>query len=159
MRLPRIHPPLLLAASLLSCFFLSSSRAGNAAETVTQARPSSNWHGREGLYFQKNWGIDIVGVRRLSSGYMLEFRYRVLDPDKAKPLLDKKAKAYLVDSVTRATLAVPAMENVGELRQAVEPEIGRTYYTIFGNPAKLVKKGGMVSVVIGNFRVDNLVVE
>lgn len=121
--------------------------------------PSGNWHAREGVYFQRAWGVDIVGVKRVSSGYMLEFSYRVLDADKAKYLSDKTARPYLVDEASDARLAVPAMENIGELRQTAPPTVGRIYYIIFGNPGKLVKPSSRVSVIIGKFRVDGLVVK
>jgi hypothetical protein len=51
------------------------------------------------------------------------------------------------------------MENVGELRQAFSPEPDRIYYMIFGNPGKLVKLGSRVSIVIGNFYIDGLMVD
>ncbi len=120
--------------------------------------PSGDWHAREGVYFQRNWGVDIDGVRPVSSGYMLEFRYRVLDPKKAQVLNNKKARPYLIDEATGIRLAVPSMENIGELRQVAAPEADRTYFMIFGNPGKLVKSGSQVSVVIGDFRVTGLTV-
>jgi hypothetical protein len=120
---------------------------------------ASNWHAREGVRIQRNWGIDIVGVRPVSTGFMLAFRYRIVDAEKAKVLNDKRSKAYLVDEATGNTLGVPNMENLGELRQKDAPELNRVYFIMFGNPGKLVKAGSHVSVVVGDFRVDNLVVD
>jgi hypothetical protein len=114
---------------------------------------------RSSLFFKRTWGVDVVGVHPVSSGQMLEFRYRVLDETRAKPLFDKTLKPYLIDEATGTRLAVPAMENVGELRQDVTPAIGRIYYTIFGNPGKLVKPGSRVSIVIGDFHIDGLIVD
>jgi hypothetical protein len=51
------------------------------------------------------------------------------------------------------------MENVGELRQAAVPEAGRTYFIIFGNANKIVQRGAKVSVEIGSFVADELIVE
>ena len=119
---------------------------------------SGNWHAREGVYFQRNWGVDIVGVKPVASGYMLDFRFRVLDPKKALLLNNKKTRPYLIDEASGIRLAVPSMENIGELRQTGEPELHRTYFIIFGNPGKLVKAGSRVSVVIGDFRVNGLTV-
>ena len=103
--------------------------------------------------------MEIIGVKPVSSGYMLAFRYRVIDPDKATLLNDRNAKAYLRDEATGTMLAVPAMENVGELRTGAKPEADRSYFMIFGNPGKLVKSGSRIAVVVGNFRVDGLVVD
>lgn len=114
---------------------------------------------RSSQYFQRNWGIDIVGVHPVASGQMLAFRYRVLDEAKAKPLFEKTLKPYLIDEASGTRLAVPSMENVGELRQDVTPEAERIYYMIFGNPGKLVKAGSRVSIVIGNFHLEGLIVD
>ena len=120
---------------------------------------AASWHARRGLFFQRNWGVDIVGVRRVSSGFMLRFDYRVVDPVKAVALNDRKSKPYLIDEATRTALAVPAMENVGELRQVAPPEFNRTYFMIFGNPGGLVKRGSHVTIVVGNFRMEGLAVD
>ncbi|WP_175107885.1 hypothetical protein [Pararobbsia alpina] len=120
---------------------------------------SGDWHAREGMYFQRNWGVEIVRLRRVASGYMLRLDFRVVDPDKARPLFDQKVGPYVIDEVTGARLAVPAMENVGELRQTAKPTADRTYFMIFGNPEKIVKPGGLVTIVIGNFWVDGYTVD
>jgi hypothetical protein len=51
------------------------------------------------------------------------------------------------------------MENIGELRQTAAPLADRTYFVIFGNPGKLVAPGDRVSIVIGDFRADEIVVD
>jgi hypothetical protein len=103
--------------------------------------------------------VDIVGVRRVSSGMMLRFDYRVVEPGKASVLTDRKARPYLIDEATGTALAVPAMENIGELRQVAPLTEGRTYYMIFGNPGAFVKHGAKVTVVAGNFRAEGLEVD
>jgi len=151
--------PALLAADM------PATEQGVQGYGLTPAQPSSpsqnaaTWHARESLYYKRNWGVDIVGVHPIASGYMLEFRYRILDADKAKTLNDEKAKAYLIDETTGTRFAVPNMENIGELRQKATPQGYRTYFIIFGNPGKLVKPGGRVTVVVGDFRADGLVVD
>lgn len=109
--------------------------------------------------FERTWGVDILGVRLVSSNWMLQFKYHVIDPEKAKLLLDRTAKPYLTDKTTGAMLAVPAMENIGELRQATSFERGRDYFIIFGNANKVVQRGGHVTIEIGAFRAEDLVVE
>lgn len=137
----------------------SSSIDKEVVAAADVANADRRWHSTHGVQLRRMWGIDIVSVRPVSSGYMLAFTYRVLDAKKAAPLMEKTNRPYLIDEVTGARLAVPAMENVGELRQAVAPQSDRNYYMIFGNPGKLVQPGGRVSVVIGNFRADGLTVD
>lgn len=170
-RLVSCNKPILLTGFLVGSIYFSAAFAQttkgqtstiSVSSSVVATQPPSqsrNWHAREGMRFQRNWGVDIVGVRPVSSGYMLNFRYRVVDTEKAKLLNDKRSKAYLLDEATGNILGVPIMENLGELRQKAAPELNHTYFIMFGNPGKLVKSGSRVSVVIGDFRVDNLVVD
>lgn len=165
----------IISGALASAFFIYSSCAMTAeisniaaasANTSAVKRPensanavsSKTLSSSQNLYFKRNWGVEIIGIHPVSSGYMLNFRYRIVDPVKAKSLNDMKSKAYLIDEATGTRLAIPAMEKVGELRSGATPEVGREYFMIFGNPGKLVKPGGNVTVVIGNFHVDGLLV-
>jgi hypothetical protein len=56
-------------------------------------------------------------------------------------------------------LVVPSLEKVGQLRQSGTAEEGKVYWMAFSNPRRSVKPGDRVSVVIGNFHADGLVVE
>ena len=123
------------------------------------SKTAADWRARQGLYYKRNWGVEIVGVKPAASGYMLTFRYRVLDPAKAGLLNDRQSRAYLRDESTGTVLAVPAMENVGELRTGSKPEADRSYFMVFGNPGRLVKSGSRVTIVAGSMHVDDLVVE
>lgn len=165
-----------MLTSILASFFIVPSSSAMTAESggtietpvngsIAKHSPTSVKAGglktlspSQNLYFRRNWGVEVVGIHPVSSGLMLNFRYRIIDPVKAKSLNDMKSKAYVIDNITGTRLAVPAMEKIGELRSGTKPEADRIYFMIFGNPGRLVKPGGNVSVVIGNFRVDGLVV-
>lgn len=132
---------------------------GHGAPPGAKRARSGNWDAREGMYYQRNWGVEFIGLRRVASGYMLRLNFRVIDPAKAKPLFDKKIQPYVIDSETGARLAVPALENIGELRQTGKPVAGRNYFMIFGNPSRLVQPGAQVSIVLGNLHVDGFFVD
>jgi hypothetical protein len=110
-------------------------------------------------YYQFTWGVDSFVAKAVQSGQMIRFGYRVIDPQRAKALNDKKAAPYLIDERAGVKLVVPSMEKVGSLRQSTTPEVGKTYWMLFSNKGGYVKRGSRVSVVIGKFRVDELVVE
>lgn len=118
-----------------------------------------NWQMRAGQLIRRTWGVEVRGVHLTSSNWMLSFRYRVVEPEKARVLLDQKSTAYLVDEASGARLAVPAMENIGELRQATQAQAGREYFIMFGNANQLVRRGSRVDVAIGAFHADGLIVE
>lgn len=111
---------------------------------------------------EERWGVKIESIRTSAAGNLVDFRYRVLDPEKAVPLVDRTNKAYLVDQATGAALAVPDTAKVGPLRATEKfgnPKEGRVYFVLFGNPGGIVKPGSRVTVVIGDFQAENLVVE
>ena len=110
-------------------------------------------------FYQMNWGIDPLEVKQVSSGLMIRFSYRVLDEEKAKAVTDKKFEPYLLDERAHVKLVVPTLEKVGQLRQTGTLENGKIYWIVFSNKEQFVKVGDRVSIVIGNFRVDGLVVE
>jgi len=115
--------------------------------------------GRAGQYYRMIWGIDSISVKWAESGEMIRFTYRVLDPDKAKPLADKRQEPSLVDEKAHVKLVVPMMDKVGKLRQTSTPEAGKTYWMLFSNKGEFVKRGDHVNVVIGNFHANGLVVD
>lgn len=110
---------------------------------------------------EDRWGVQVQGIRRSAGGYMLDFRYRIVDSDKARALVDRRWKPYLIDEDTGARLMVPAPAKVGPLRQTMRnggPQGGRTYFVLFANPGQLVRQGQRVTVVIGDFKATGLTV-
>lgn len=116
--------------------------------------------GTSAAYLENKWGVQVVALRRSAGGYMLDFRYKVLDAKKAAPLADRRVKPYLIDEATQARFMVPSPPKVGPLRQAPKNiAAGKNYFILFANPGKVVKPGDLVTVVIGDFKAEHLVVE
>jgi hypothetical protein len=135
-----------------------------AKKPAVTSVPSSKYRparfaGRAGEYYRLIWGVDSLGVKWTESGEIIRFSYRALDPDKAKALNDKKSEPSLIDPRAGVSLVVPSLEQVGQLRQSADPEEGKSYWMAFSNKGRLVKRGDRVSVVIGQFRADGLVVD
>jgi hypothetical protein len=110
-------------------------------------------------YYASTWGVDQLSTQLAESGQLVRFSYRILDSSLAKPLLDKVSSPSLLDEHAHAVLSVPTMEKVGPLRQSGAAEAGKTYWVLFSNRGRVVHDGDRVSVVIGSFRVDGLVVQ
>jgi hypothetical protein len=156
----------LLAGLLITAMAMlgAVNNAAAAAKTALQEKSGSaekqgkpNPHSK----IEKQLGIEIVGLRRSAAGYMLDFRYRLLDPVKAAPLLDRKLSPYLLDEATGAQLRVPTAPKVGQLRPTSRNKIipGRNYYILFANPGRYLKAGSKVSLVSGDALIHNLTVE
>jgi len=114
---------------------------------------------RAGEYYGLIWGVDSLSVRAVESGALIRFTYRVLDPEKAKILNDKKVDAFLDSPAKNVRLSIPSLEKVGQLRQSTTEEAGKSYWMAFSNPRRTVKRGDRVNVVIGKFHADGLIVE
>jgi len=110
-------------------------------------------------YYGSLWGVDSLSVKSVESGEIIRFNYRILDPAKAKVLNDKKSEPSLADPQAGVSLVIPSMEKVGKLRQSSTPEAGKIYWMAFSNKGRKVKPGHRVSIVIGTFRADGLVVQ
>lgn len=122
----------------------------------TDVQPQSMANQRSAAEAQ--WGIELQTVRLTAAGHLIDVRYRVLDPDKAVALMKRGDKAFLIDQASGAKLPVPRTK-VGPLRQTgSKPKAGKVYPLLFSNTGKLIESGSKVTLVIGNFRMENIVV-
>lgn len=111
------------------------------------------------LGYALQWGVDSMQVHATNAGNLIRFSYRVVDANKAKLLIDKGANPMMVAPRLNVALQVPVMDKIGPLRQSTEVEPGKIYWMAFSNKGQLVKPGERVSVWVGGFRVDGLVVQ
>jgi hypothetical protein len=138
----------------------SSGAAANPAAGGAPGRfPSRRLPRQASLYYEGAWGVDSLTVKLAESGELIRFSYRILDSEKAATLNDKKNQPSLIDQQAGVSLVIPEVQNVGLLRQTATPEAGKSYWMTFSNKGRPVKRGDRVSVVIGHFRADGLVVE
>jgi hypothetical protein len=126
---------------------------------VACARDGPSAPKREAADFAARWGVQVESIRSTAAGRMLDFRYRVVDPEKAQSLFKRQTKPYLIDQETGARFVVPNPPTTGPLRSSNTPKRDRTYFMFFANPGGLIKRGKQVTVVIGDFRAENLIVQ
>ena len=143
---------MLLAGALAGSFLVFNATAQSRYQP-------DRFAGRAAKYYGLVWGVDSLSVKVAESGEIVRFTYRVLDPAKAQSLNDKKSKASLIDPQAGVSLVVPELPFVGMMRPGATPEAGKMYFMAFSNKGRPVKRGHRVSVVIGQFRADGLVVD
>jgi hypothetical protein len=146
---------MLLAVALALSLAQSPASGDTPLAPVTSVVP----HPRLASRIKRQWGIDVIGVRQTAVGYMLEFRYRVLDAEKAAPVFKRQTKPILIDETSGARLEVPTPPTTGALRNSYQPLAGHTYWMVFANPGRFIRKGQRVTVEIGDFVAEHLVVE
>ena len=144
-RLPRF------VASLLCGLLMVTGSAALASGTEP--------HPREKTYMKRHWGVEVLFVRQTSAGYMLEFRYKVLDAEKAAPLFERQTKPVLTHVESGAKMIVPTPPKTGALRNSNPPLADHTYWMFFANPGRYIKPGDEVTIEIGDFVAKNIVVQ
>jgi hypothetical protein len=110
---------------------------------------------------RERWGVKAVALRPTFGGRMLDFRYKVLDPAKARALFDWKIQPYLYDPARGVALGLPGDTSIGALRASVKnpPVTGKQYFVLFSNAYHTVKKGDKVTVVMGDCKFTDVIVE
>lgn len=105
--------------------------------------------------FTETTGVRLVRVTTTAGGGMLDLRYQVVDPDKAGIVHDSDNPPTIVDEVTGQSASRPWMHHSsGRTLQAAV-----TYNELLLNPGGVVKSGSLITVVIGNSRLEHVVVQ
>ncbi len=109
----------------------------------------------------EKWGVELISLRLTAAGYMIDFRFKVLDVGKSKVFFNSQVKPQLVVEKSNAKLPVPMAAKVGAFRTTdrgrnIKPD--RIYYIVFANPDAHVKSGEAVTMVVGDFKQAHLVV-
>ena len=152
-----------LASTVVAAHLYGQPAADTPAKSTKTGSPShyqpNRFPKRAQSYYGIVWGLDSLSVKAVESGALIRFSYRVLDPEKAKPLNDKKIDAFLDAPNRNVRLTIPSLEKVGQLRQGTTEQSGKVYWMAFSNPRRTVKPGDHVNIVIGSFHANGLVVD
>jgi hypothetical protein len=172
---------IILVAVILALFtmaFTSSvSKAANSNGTVGEHKrnPVKEWRPpitprielpplvdtEQAREIADKWGVELISLRLTAGGYMIDFRFRVLDSEKSNTFFDHKIKPLLVVERSNAKLPIPMASKVGGFRttnRGKNIRSNKTYYMVFGNPDSHVKSGEKVTMVIGDFKAEHLIV-
>jgi len=144
-----------ISVVLLFCITFSNGVFANTSGDVPDADQQKK------MSLEEQWGVKVESLRISAAGNLLDFRYRIIDPEKASYLVDRSNKPYLIDQASGRVLSVPTTAKVGPLRQTVRyglPQKDKIYFILFGNP-HVIKPGDKVTVVIGEFKAENIIVE
>ena len=104
--------------------------------------------------FAAHTGISVTLLGVTGGGGMIEFRYQVVDPDKASLLLhDEDRTPILVAEATGETLGMVSRPHAHK----AELQLGRTYFFMLANTLNALRDGTKVTVIIGDVRLEHLV--
>ncbi|MBI3562205.1 MAG: hypothetical protein HY080_10890 [Gammaproteobacteria bacterium] len=109
--------------------------------------------------FEDQWGVKFLSLRPSAEGYLLDLRYRVINAEKAAPLLDRSIKPYLIAEKDNSKLFVPVSPKLGALRTNTKfVKENRNYFMFFANPGKHINRGDTVTIVVGDYKAEHVVV-
>ncbi len=102
---------------------------------------------------EERWGIRITQIGVIADGGLLDFRFIVVDPDKALAMLDdpKNLPALIAEDSHAVVTSAALMAHKNALNA------GRTYFLLYRNTGGAIKRGTSVSVVIGDLRLEHIV--
>jgi len=148
---------LLLGASLtLSAPIIADAAVSEKDSSVSAKTGFIQQTKQQKQALSEKWGIELVAMRSTAAGHMVDFRYKVLDAEKADPLFKRQTKPYLIHQASGKVLAVPNTAKLGSLRNSNTPQNGRIYWMFFGNHHGVVQSGDKVTVAIGDFKVADI---
>lgn len=100
---------------------------------------------------EAQWGIRITLVGASADGGLVDFRYIVIDPDKAMAMLDANKPVIIAED----SKTVISNSTSSEHRQALSP--GQTQILLYLNARGAIKPGTPVTVVIGDVRLEHII--
>ena len=103
--------------------------------------------------FEQRTGVRVVRVALVAADGMVDLRYQVLDPDLAADLHD--TPPLLIDEGTNEVIKELFMGHA----HSGTPKAGPSYPIVFVNTGGLLERGSTVSIVIGEERLEHVVVQ
>ncbi len=99
---------------------------------------------------EERYGIRITLIGVTAAGGMVDFRFKVLDQDKARVLTQEHNLMPVLNvQNTDTRLAMP-----GNGMHSMTLQNGKVYYILFGNPKGEVKPGTPISVAFGDMQLE-----
>ena len=104
----------------------------------------------EGMAARYGINVNLIGV--MAAGGLIEFRYQVVDPDKAGRMIhDVNLLPIVVVEETGATMVI------SRPHQAADLQLGGTYFFLFANAHNAIHAGSQVTLVMGDARLEHIV--
>jgi hypothetical protein len=100
------------------------------------------------------YGIDVNLIGVTAAGGLIEFRYQVVDPDKADRMIhDEKLLPIVVVEDSGATMVISRPHHASEIK------LGATYFFLFANSHNAIHAGSKLTLVMGDSRIEHIVAQ
>ena len=132
-----------------------------------------------GPALEEKWGIQVSNLRLGMGNSVVDLRYKVVAPEKAALLTRDSHTVYLIDQASGAKIQMLGRPQEGTWSTNVRPRTaarmlhqagefpptpnrlvaGKIYSLLLPNAGGTVKSGSKVALVVGDLRLENLIVE
>jgi hypothetical protein len=124
---------------------------------VQAEKPGTTWVMPTNPAIEEKWGIRIKQIGVTADGGLVDFRFVVLDPEKARNMMSNEDNLPVLipdasDKIVNSAALMPAKHDLNP---------GQTYFLLYRNTAGAVKHDSYVSVVFSgsDLRLDKAVVK
>jgi len=136
----------------LMVWLLSSPGTVGLGSSSPQAKSMA---GISQTIFTEETGIRVLRAFSTAGGGMIDLRYQVIDPDKAIIVHDTKNPPALLNEATEQTIDRPFHDHSSQ----TQLRAGATYQEIIVNEGGVIKPGDLITVFIGQSRLEHVLVQ
>jgi hypothetical protein len=148
----RAHPARWRVWALLVAGLVLAALVGRAL-LPSEADVRSGTEAVTAQEFAAHTGVNVTLLGVTGGGGMIEFRYQVLDPDKASRLVhDDALRPVLVVEDTGATLVMSSRPHGHQ----AELKLGGSYFFLLANANNAIREGSKVTIVVGDVRLEHV---
>jgi len=102
---------------------------------------------------EDKWGIRATQIGVTADGGLVDFRFMVLDPDKALAMLQDVNKLPVLIAEDGGT----TVNSAAMMAQKHNLAPGRTYFLLYRNTGGAIKPGGAVTVNCGDLQLEHVI--
>ena len=101
---------------------------------------------------EAQYGIRLTHIAVLADGGLIDFRFQVIDPDKAAPLFSLDNRPILI-----AEESGKVVDSLYHPPHSHDIVAGQSNYFLYNDRGGAIQPGTSVSVVLGNLRLEHIV--
>jgi hypothetical protein len=146
----RMRGPL-LPYILLASIVVIIAMAGVSLWTASRAAQLPGTVASEAAV-QEKFGIRITHIAVLADGGLIDFRFQILDPDKAAALFELESRPLLYVEATGKKV-----DSLYHPPHGHDFLPGQSQYFIYNNHQGAIRSGSPVAVVLGELRLEHII--
>ena len=104
---------------------------------------------------ETRWGVRVTQVAVTADGGLVDFRFLVIDPDRALDMIQEEANL----PVLKAEGGDGIVQSAAKMAPTHDLVAGRSYYILYRNTGGAIEPGRRISVVFDDLRLEHVVAQ